>query len=378
MDAFPGIISVVVFVAVVVSSSISLRLLGKEPVASNTNISTWILNCALANYLHCLFILPIGIGFHSLGLQDLHIVEDIWMELETPFSLQFHSVAFLFVIFSEYMKIRQLSKIKAHALVFLSVFVTSLCFMFPQIIIRATNTEDLTNATDSFDSFGLAKSDSLNNYLLLCIAITGVILPGFLIVVCHPFTKHIFLSIQQNQEKTNMQISENGPKAGLTEATDARGELSRIRDQDSNDIELEYITENENTEIKQHGNDKEERDKHLETKLIQFREMQKRLRHCGMMTSSCDDLEDGSEEDSCSYDTPETEADCSMIRKFYVNVFVHFLFWLPWLGAEFANWSCHFCNVSKPAMFLVSLIPCVGMIFTPALITIKKFAGNCS
>lgn len=142
MDAFPGIISVVVFVAVVISSSISLRLLGKEPVASNTNISTWILNCALANYLHCLFILPIGIGFHSLGLQDLHIVEDIWMELETPFSLQFHSVAFLFVIFSEHMKIRQLSKIKAHALVFLSVFVTSLCFMFPQIIIRATNTED--------------------------------------------------------------------------------------------------------------------------------------------------------------------------------------------------------------------------------------------
>lgn len=106
MDAFPGIISVVVFVAVVISSSISLRLLGKEPVASNTNISTWILNCALANYLHCLFILPIGIGFHSLGLQDLHIVEDIWMELETPFSLQFHSVAFLFVIFSEHMKIR--------------------------------------------------------------------------------------------------------------------------------------------------------------------------------------------------------------------------------------------------------------------------------
>lgn len=378
MDAFPGIISVVIFVAVMVSNSFSLRFLGKESVASNTNISAWILNCALANYLHCLFILPIGIGFYSLGLQDLHIVEDIWMELETPFSLQFHSVAFLFVIFSEYMKIQQLSKIKAHVLIFLSVFVTSLCFMFPQIIIRATNTEDLTNATGSFDSFGLEKSDSLNDYMLLCTAITGVLLPGFLIIVCHPFTKHIFLSIQQNQEKANMQISENGPNAALTEATDTRGEFSRIGDQDSNDIELEYIMENENTDIKQHENDKEETDKHLETKLIQFREMQKRLRHCGMMTSSCDNFEDGSEEDNCSYDTPETDTDCSMIRKFYVNVFVHFLFWLPWLGAELANWSCQFCNVSKPAMFLVTLIPCVGMIFTPAMITIKNFVGNCS
>lgn len=91
----------------------------------------------------------------------------------------------------------------------------------------------------------------------------------------------------------------------------------------------------------------------------------------------CDDLEDGFEEDSYSYDIFEMEVDCLMIRKFYVNVFVYFLFWLFWLGVEFVNWSCYFCNVSKLVMFFVFFILCVGMIFILVLIIIKKFVGNC-
>ena len=387
MNALSAILSVVIFLGVLGSNFIALRFLSKEPVKSFPNISAWILNCALANFLHCLFILPVGIGVYALESQDLLIVEDFWMQTETPFSIQFHAVALLFVIFFDYVKIRNLSTKKTHVLLFLSVLVVSLCFMLPQVILASTSRGDLMNVTQTpGERFSVDPSDSLEDYMLLCTMVTSILLPALLIIVCHPFTKQNFQSLQQDRTNKNLQDSETNLHSSFIQKKEENSafiqrnedHFSHVNDHDSNEIELEYIETKCNT-TKHQGTNTEQNDNALDAKLKQFHEMQKRLRHCGMMTSSLEGSEDESDEDNSDYDeSVETETSSSMLRKYYINAAIHFLFWLPWVTAKFINWNCPFCIVSKSSMFLVSLVPCAGMIFSPAAIFMTNFLGKCT
>lgn len=377
MNILPGLISVLIFIAVFVSNCISLRCFKTESVKSYPNIASWVINCAFANFVHCLFILPIGIGLYSVESKDFQSIEDIWMGIETPISLQFHSVALLSVIFFEYVRSKRLTR-RTYAFLTCIVIISTVLFMVPSVIIKVVYTEsNVTNVTNSFNTSSRQDFVSTDNemYALLCTTITAVVLPCFLLIVCHPFSRQNFSS---GRKGGSFQCLNSDGKSPFMQPGPSDEFISE-NNYDTDDVEPEH--DGTHGSFKNHlQSNSKSADERLDIKLKEFRDLQRRLHECGMLTSSIEESDEESRgDDSASVsETTDTEIDRVMVRKFYINVVLHFLFWCPWITINFINFNCQHCEISKTTTFFVSLIPCIGMIFTPVLIIMPNILKRCT
>jgi hypothetical protein len=375
MNILPGLLSIVIFIAVFVSNCISLKFLKNESVKSYTNITSWVINCALANFVHCLFILPIGIGLYSVESKDFQSVEDFWMEIETPISLQFHSVALLAVIFFEYVGSKRLARVATYALLSCNVIIVTVVFMVPSVIIKVVYTEKyVTNVTDSLNITSGQESVSSESdmYALLCTTITAVALPSFLLIVCHPFTRQNF---HLGKKRDSLQcLNNDGKSPFIQHQTIPENNYDTDDVASDNDGARDSVTKPPQEDIES----ADDTDDRLEIKLRDFRNLQRRLHQCGMLTSPIGESEDESQEVDTAIDSETSDTDEAMVGKFYINAVLHFVFWCPWIIVNFINYKCQDCEISPIVLFYVSLLPCVGMIFTPVLINMPDILTTCT